>query len=299
MLVLPPGTRIVTRDLVVIPETGQTQPAGAVAVIVRSPAEGALPYRVRFPDASEANLKREEMTFFKDRGEVGAPPDDVDWNAFVIYRCVAGSRAFGLDVEGSDTDRRGIYLPPAELHWSLHGVPEQLENEATQETYWELGKFVRLALKADPNILECLHSPLVEDANDLARELLAMREAFLSKLVYQTYNGYVLSQFRKLEQDLRTRGAIKWKHAMHLVRLLIEGIAVVRDHVVPVRVTEHRDVLLAIRAGRTPWSEINELRLELHRRFDEAFRATTLPDRPDFARVDAFVVRARRRMVTS
>lgn len=297
MLVLPPGTRIVTRLSVIIPETGATQPAGAVAVIVRSPAAGALPYRVRFPDASEANVKREEMTIFKGRGEVEGPPDDVDWNAFVIYRVIAGSRAFGLDVEGSDTDRRGIYLPPAELHWSLHGVPEQLENEATQETYWELGKFVRLALKADPNILECLHAPLVEEANEIARELLAIRTAFLSKLVYQTYNGYVLSQFRKLEQDLRTRGAIKWKHAMHLVRLLISGITVMREHTVPVRVTEHRELLLAIRAGEKPWAEVNERRLELHRRFDEAFAATTLPDRPDFARVDAFVVRARRAMV--
>jgi len=297
MLVLPPGTRVVSRIAVAIPETGAIQPRGAVGVIVRTPAEAALPYRVRFPDASEANLTREELTIFKSRGEVGRPPDDVDWNAFIIYRCIAGSRAFGLDVDGSDTDRRGIFLPPADLQWSLHGVPEQLENQATQETYWELGKFVRLALKADPNILECLHSPLVEEANEVARELLGIRAAFLSKLVYQTYNGYVLSQFKKLEQDMRTRGAIKWKHAMHLVRLLFAGITIMEEHVVPVRATEHREALLAIRNGEQSWNEVNELRLELHRRFDEAFRTTTLPEGPDVARVDAFLGRARRSMV--
>src|SRR5258706_258479 len=60
-------------------------------------------------------------------------------------------------------------------------------------------------------------------------------------------HGYTLSQFRKLEQDLRTRGEVKWKHAMHLVRLLLSGIAVLRDGTVQVRVTEHRDALLAIR----------------------------------------------------
>jgi RNA repair pathway DNA polymerase beta family len=43
---------------------------------------------------------------------------------WVIYRCVVGSRAFGLAEAGSDTDRRGIYLPPAARHWSLAGVPE-------------------------------------------------------------------------------------------------------------------------------------------------------------------------------
>src|SRR3989454_1394671 len=33
----------------------------------------------------------------------------------------------------------------------------------------------------------------------------------------------MMSQFKKLEQDLRARGEIKWKHAMHLMRLLLSG----------------------------------------------------------------------------
>ena len=39
-----------------------------------------------------------------------------------------------------------------------------------------------------------------------------MRGAFLSKLIYKTYNGSVLSQSKKLEQDLRAKGEIKQKH---------------------------------------------------------------------------------------
>ena len=110
---------------------------------------------------------------------------------YVIYRCVIGSRAYGLDHDDSDTDLRGIYLPPADLHWSLHGVPEQLERG--EEAYWEIEKFVTLALKANPNILECLYSPMIELAEPIAQELLAMRSLFLSKLVYQTFNGYLMS----------------------------------------------------------------------------------------------------------
>ena len=53
-------------------------------------------------------------------------------NDHVIYRCVIGSRAYGLEHEASDTDRRGVYLPPAELHWSLQGVPEQVENDVAK-----------------------------------------------------------------------------------------------------------------------------------------------------------------------
>ena len=89
-----------------------------------------------------------------------------------------GSRAYGLDQEESDTDRRGIYLPTAESYWSLYGVPEQLEDDATQEVYWELKKFIALALKANPNILERLYSPIVETATPLAQELLAMKKQF-------------------------------------------------------------------------------------------------------------------------
>lgn len=64
-LIVPPGTRVVTREAVVLPESGSSLPAGAVAVIVRAPADGLHSYRVQFPDASEASLKREEFTILK------------------------------------------------------------------------------------------------------------------------------------------------------------------------------------------------------------------------------------------
>lgn len=264
-LIVPPGTRIVTGREVPIAETDALQPGGAVGVIVRAPADWTHAYRVRFPDGGEASLRRDEFRILNRVRETGVDegvPADTVWMDYVIFRCIVGSRAFGLDTESSDVDRRGIYLPSADLHRSLFGVPEQLENEETQETYWELGKFIRLALKANPGILECLYTPLIEDATDLARELLGMRCLFLSRLVYQTYNGYVLSQFRKLEPDLRTRGTIKWKHAMHLIRLLLSGITIMREHTVPVRVEAHRDRLLAIRRGEVPWEDVDAWRLE-------------------------------------
>ena len=220
-----------------------------------------------------------------------------DLYRYVIFQCVIGSRAYGLDHESSDTDRRGIYLPPADLQWSLYGVPEQLENDETEECYWEIEKFLKLALKANPNVLEVLYSPIVEKATPLAQELLDQKHIFLSRLVYQTYNGYVLSQFKKLGQDLRNRGEIKWKHAMHLIRLLLSGITVLREGFVPVRVAEYRERLLAIRDGRTPWSEVDAWRLELHGKFDEAYETTDLPEHPDYEGANAFLVRARRSMV--
>jgi predicted nucleotidyltransferase len=168
-----------------------------------------------------------------------------------------------------------------------------LENEATQEAYWELQKFLVLALKANPNILECLYSPLVEKATPLAEELLALKASFLSRVVYQTFNGYVLSQFRKLQADLRNQGNVKWKHVMHLIRLLLSGIHVLRHGDVSVRVDEHREQLLAIKRGELPWDETERWRLSLHQEFDRAFADTKLPERPDYEKANAFLIRAR------
>jgi predicted nucleotidyltransferase len=214
----------------------------------------------------------------------------------VIYRCVVGSQAYGLNRDTSDVDRRGIYLAPAELEWSLYGVPDQIESPENEECYWELKKFMVLALKANPNILECLYTPIIEVQAPVAKNLLANRQVFLSKLVYQTYNGYVMSQFKKLEQDLRTVGQLKWKHAMHLIRLLLQGVAILKENYVPVLVSEHRDVLLSIRDGSTKWDEMNSWRLALHREFEAAFRTTTLPDVPDYIEANRLLVEARRSM---
>ena len=174
---------------------------------------------------------------------------DSDLVERVILRCVVGSRAYGLEREGSDTDRRGVYLPPADLHWSLAGAPPQLQNEATQEVYWELQKFITLALKANPNVLECLYTPLVETATPLGEELLGMRQCFLSRLVHQTYTHYVAAQFRRMQSALRNRGQVKWRHAMHLLRLLLSGITVLQEGVVAVDVSEHRGAAAGRQVG--------------------------------------------------
>jgi predicted nucleotidyltransferase len=297
-LTIPIGTQVVTRVVGRSADGAATYPIGAVAVVIATPHESAAGYQVRFPDGGEALFRRDDLAIRKHfQRQVFEQPSASELYDYVIYRCVVGSRAYGLDEDGSDTDRRGIYLPPADLHWSLGGVPEQLEDKANEECYWEIQKFLTLALKANPNVLECLYTPLVETATPLARELLDIRAIFLSRLIYQTYNGYVMSQFRRLEQDIRTSGAIKWKHAMHLVRLLLSGIMVLREGFVPVRVAEHRHQLLAIRRGELSWEEIDAWRLSLHKQFDAAFATTALPEEPDYKRGNAFLLKARRSMV--
>jgi hypothetical protein len=298
-LILPVGTQVVSRIELRDARGNVLCPAGAVGEVIQAPLDGTHSYRVRLPDGREVSLRRQSLTIHKhtqreDLAAEAAVAERELWD-HVVYRCVTGSQAYGLAGEGSDVDRRGFYLPPADLQWSLYGVPEQLENRETEEVYWEIRKYLTMALKADPNVLESLYTPLVETCAPIAAELRENRARLLSRLMYKTYNGYTLSQFRKLEQDLRTTGQLKWKHAMHLIRLLLAGIAALSTGEIAVRVPDgHRERLLAIRRGEIPWREVDAWRLDLHRQFDAAFERSPLPERPDYAWANRFLIKARR-----
>ena len=304
------GTQVVSRVEVRGTNNSLVHPRGAVGVITRTPAGEEKHFLVRFPDGFEFSLQRDQMEVLKHfkarlgggvgispaHSQAGTPPADFDLESVIVYRCVVGSRAYGLDHDDSDTDRRGIYLAPADLQWSLFGAPEQFEDNASQSCYWELQKFLIMALKANPNILECLYSPLVEKVTPLGEELLALRQDFLSQMIFQTFNGYAMSQFKKIEQDLRNHGEVRWKHAMHLLRLLLTGAATLREGRVPVRVESLRDRLLAVKRADVPWSEVDAWRKELHLDFERALAETKLPERPDDEAANRFLINARREM---
>ena len=95
----------------------------------------------------------------------------------------------------------------------------------------------------------------------------------------------------------RNHGKVRWKHAMHLLRLLLSGAATLREGRVPVRVEAYRERLLAVKRGERPWTEVDAWRQELHRDFEAAFVATRLPDRPDYEAANRFLLKARRAVV--
>lgn len=294
--ILPMGTQVVTLTDIYSHAGEILVPSGGVGLIVGVPVDPTHAYRVRFSDETEHTLKRRDLTVRTQHQEpIAGDQESNEAFEWVIYRCVIGSRAYGLSQQNSDTDIRGIYLPPAERQWSLAGVPEQLERG--EETYWELEKFLMLALKANPNILECLYTPMVQHVTPLAQELLSMRHIFMSRLIYQTYSGYVASQFKKLQKDMENYGSIRWKHAMHLIRLLLAGITAMREKRIELQVGEQRERLLDIRRGLVTWEEVNEWRKALHHQFDAAFQKSELPERPDYEIANAFLLRARRSMV--
>ena len=295
--VIPPGTQVV---LQVAKSVGDHfRKPGSVGVVIKAPPNNDENYLVRFTDGTTVEANFDELTLRRTEIDVMLAKEDFEVEPFVIYRCRVGSRAFGLANEDSDDDLRGIFLPTAEMHWSLYKLPEQVETNdgQTDEVYWELEKFVRLALKANPNILETLWTPDVLHATQISDRLREIRCAFLSKHVYKTYSGYVLSQFRRMKNKFDSSGEYKVKHAMHLIRLMYSGIAAVRTGEIMVDVTDHRDELLTIRAGEWTFEQVRDRSLALDKEFQIAFESTPLPEQPNLEVVNQFLIDARRSMV--
>ncbi|EPH44609.1 nucleotidyltransferase domain-containing protein [Streptomyces aurantiacus] len=211
-----------------------------------------------------------------------------------VYACVMGSRAFGLADDGSDTDRRGVFLAPTPLYWRFEKPPTHVDGPADEQFSWELERFCELALRANPNILECLHSPLVEHVTDTGRELLALRGAFLSRQAHETFAAYAFGQRKKLDADVRTHGAPRWKHAMHLLRLLMSCRDLLRTGELTIGVGEMREPLLAVKRGEVPWAEVESWMTRLAEETHAAAARTPLPPEPDRRRVEDFLFRTRR-----
>jgi uncharacterized protein len=298
---LPLGTQVVLREPV--PDKGEgTAQRGATGRILE--VTGDARYVVRFADGRQAVVRREQVSLrrsYQQELTIGTEGRPEEAGRLVrehtIYAAVVGSRAFGLATDESDTDTRGVYVAPTSAFWSLSKPPMHVEGPEPEWFSWEVERFCELALKANPNLLEVLHSPRVVHRSELGEELLELREAFLSQLAYQTYSGYVLSQFTKLEADLRQRGAPKWKHVMHLIRLLLSAQELLSNGRLMVDVGEHRDRLIAVRRGELSWEQVEQLRLGLHRGLDDALAHSPLPAVPDVARVDDWLRSVRRRNV--
>lgn len=211
-----------------------------------------------------------------------------------VYSCVVGSQAYGLAGPGSDVDRRGVYLVPTALLWSLDKPPTHVDGPGPEQFSWEFERFCALALTANPTVLECLWSPIVERITDVGHELLAARAAFLSVEVAATYGAYARDQMAKLDQHWRRHGEVIWKQAMHMLRLLLAGAHVLRTGEVLVDVSAHRDELLAVRRGELSFEAVRERAAFLTDDLTAAMAGSALPAAPDRAAVNALLFRTRR-----
>lgn len=121
---------------------------------------------------------------------------DIKDSGLLLLECISGSKAYGLDTPKSDTDIKGVYYLSKEQFYGLEYIP-QVSNETNDEVYYELGRFVELLLRNNPNILELLASPAqcVLYRHAVMDQL--SPDMFLSRLCKDTFAAYALTQVRK------------------------------------------------------------------------------------------------------
>lgn len=172
---------------------------------------------------------------------------------------------------------------------------------------YSLRKWARLALQGNPTVLLPLFVPrshtLVETS--LGTELRGMAEAFASRQAGKRFLGYARAQRERLQG---TRGQLRvhrpelvalygfdTKFAGHLLRLAHQGIEYLTTGRLVLPIPDPLGGHLRdVRAGRVALPEVLAEAEDAEARLHNLLTSSPLPEYPDVARVEAFIVRAYR-----
>lgn len=133
--------------------------------------------------------------------------DELRANGILAYEYVRGSQLYNTalppinGVEQSDTDYGGVYIAPLS---TLMGLPEMYEPQVSDAkhdtTFYELGRWVELLMKANPNALESLFVPqdkIVGSVHPAIQLIIDNRDLFVTKECFNSLSGYAVSQIKK------------------------------------------------------------------------------------------------------
>jgi predicted nucleotidyltransferase len=114
----------------------------------------------------------------------------------ILLSALSGSHAYGLNHADSDIDLRGVFILPQKKLYGFH-TPEQVSDDKNDTIYYELGRFLNLLCKNNPNLLELLAvtNDVIQQRHPMMEHVKA--EMFLSKLCRNTFAGYAREQIKK------------------------------------------------------------------------------------------------------
>ncbi len=122
--------------------------------------------------------------------------DELKQDGIRLFECISGSKAYGLDLPTSDTDIKGVF---AQDRKDFFGLKEctQVSDEKNDIVFYELGRFIELLVKSNPNLLEMVgvadkHILYKHPVFDLIQE-----EIFISKECKNTFAGYAKTQIKR------------------------------------------------------------------------------------------------------
>lgn len=120
-------------------------------------------------------------------------------SGYIQYEVISGSHAYGMQTETSDVDRRGVYVLPTE-QILVGGYPQQIADEKNDIVFYEVGKFLSMALGSNPNVMELFNIPedcIIFSSKFFTDHVLPLRDGLLCKNLRNTFGGYAVSQIKK------------------------------------------------------------------------------------------------------
>lgn len=180
------------------------------------------------------------------------PPQDLPGTT--IARILYGSWAHGTMTQDSDEDWRAVFQLPNEAFLGLE-APTTTRTQAPDMVAHELGHYMRLLLKGNPNIVGMLWAPgdCVLVRTPVWDALVASAEMWVTRPMASAYRGWI---FREMAND-----DLPPKRMSHIPRLAYELESAVRDRIINVRLWGWRlDFVMAVKEGR---AGIEEVRAEV------------------------------------
>jgi predicted nucleotidyltransferase len=150
------------------------------------------------------------------------PPSDL--HPRIILLGLSGSRLYGTDHADSDYDWRGIFQSENDELLGVDNPADTISTKVPDTTLYEVGKFIRLCLKANPNLLELLWMQDYAEISTAGRYLVANRDLFLaSETIKTSYGGFAISQIKQLEKLPSWDDKRKVKLVRHAFRVIHQG----------------------------------------------------------------------------
>ena len=259
-------------------------------------------------------LKTSEYDFLRNNKHLGSN---------IILLGLGGSYSYGMNIEGkSDIDIRGVALNSKEEILLLQNFG-QIVDENTDTTIYSFNKMVNLLCKANPNVMEQLglNTEHYLYIHPIGQVLLNNSKLFLSKRAVYSFAGYAKEQLKKMDNKSsrsfgedytgigrRNRYAAAHnklgKYIAHLIRLYYMCFDILENQkIITYREKEH-DLLMNIRNGeyldknQQPISSFYDLLSELEKRLEYDEKNTSLPETPDYQRINEFRMFVNEKVVT-
>lgn len=206
----------------------------------------------------------------------------------MVYAKVWGSHSHNTGLPTSDIDFMGVYQVPTKTILGLDPYQESKVGKSPDYQFHETGKFCRLLLKGNPEVVETLFTEHWQVMTTAWEELRAIRETFLNQRTVKQYLGYCSGQLQRLLSGNRLVYNTEW--AYHLIRLALDSRRIaIGLHPKIWKEGKEREHLMAIRAGEYTHEQIEREFKDIVNSID----ISKLPIGPDIEKLNSWLLKQR------